>query len=148
PGVPRQLYKYQNVPFGTKSWKEGRILSAEMVRLNTLADYPPQAEAERRQDAADGVLSVLCVPIHGSGGIITGCVGLRTHSSPRTWSDCDAARLKMVGDAIAGVVERKRTEEALRESEEQYRAVVEFSPECIAVSVDDRLVYVNPAGAR
>jgi PAS domain S-box-containing protein len=36
----------------------------------------------------------------------------------------------------------------LRESEERYRTVVEFSPECLAIWVEDRLVYINPAGAR
>jgi PAS domain S-box-containing protein len=36
----------------------------------------------------------------------------------------------------------------LRESEERYRAVVEFSPEGVAVSIDEQLVFVNPALVR
>ncbi len=37
---------------------------------------------------------------------------------------------------------------ALRESEARYRAVVEFSPEGICVSINDKLVYANPAAVR
>ncbi len=38
--------------------------------------------------------------------------------------------------------------ERLRESEERYRTVVEFSPECLVIWVEDRLVYINPAGEK
>lgn len=37
------------------------------------------------------------------------------------------------------------TEQALGESEARYRAVVEHSPNGVVVSVDGRIVYVNPA---
>lgn len=56
--------------------------------------------------------------------------------------------IDMATQSAAVCIAKHRSDQALRESEERYRTVVEFFPECVAVSVDDRLVYVNPAGAR
>jgi PAS domain S-box-containing protein len=46
------------------------------------------------------------------------------------------------------ITARKEAQEALRESEARYRAVVEHSPDGMAVSVQDKVVYVNPAAVR
>jgi diguanylate cyclase (GGDEF)-like protein/PAS domain S-box-containing protein len=46
------------------------------------------------------------------------------------------------------IKESRRMEEAVLESEERYRKLVELSPDGISIHVDGRFVFINPAGAR
>ncbi|MDQ1352935.1 MAG: two-component system, sensor histidine kinase and response regulator [Acidobacteriota bacterium] len=46
------------------------------------------------------------------------------------------------------IVRRKQAEDALQQSEERYRTLVEYSPGAIVVHSKGRVLYVNPAGVK
>ena len=124
------------------------MLAGEDIRINTAEDYPPEAVVERQlADMKAGMQSLLMVPIYGAAGVIAGTVGFDSHARQVTWSDDDVAYCKMVGDAIATVLERKRAEEALRKSEEKFSKAFEASPAMITIIrvKDRRYVEANRA---
>jgi len=113
PQIKSRFSERQDIPFGTLPWSENNLLSGNVNRINSLDDYPPEASAERNLNQAEGVQSILDVPIRGSTETIGGCIGVNMHSRPVAWSDDDINHLRMVGDAIANLLERKRAEELL-----------------------------------
>ncbi len=57
----------------------------------------------------------------------------------------DEGRVVSVCMTAIPIDERRRALEALKESEERYRRLVEFSPEAVLVHSEGRILYANPA---
>ncbi|OGA74405.1 MAG: hypothetical protein A3G81_14285 [Betaproteobacteria bacterium RIFCSPLOWO2_12_FULL_65_14] len=64
-----------------------------------------------------------------------------------TERDANGRATRMSG-IVADIDDRKRAEEALRETEQRYRALVELAPDGIIVSSGRLIEYANPAAAR
>ncbi len=81
--VEPQSSNYRGIPFGSVPWSESRVLAGQVIRINTLDDYPAEAAAERQiADVRAGMQSILLVPIHGAAGVIAGAVGIRFPCPP------------------------------------------------------------------
>jgi PAS domain S-box-containing protein len=76
---------------------------------------------------------------------------LKTKAGDVRWTLINATAVDFAGERAAYIIynditDRKRAEEALRESEERYRELVEISPDAILLHQDGRILYMNPAG--
>ncbi len=143
-GVPSLIERFQNVAMGAWSYNERVLLAGEVLQLNCLDDLPSDADSERKLIESVGFVSTLQVPTRRPGGQIGGCIALSSLSREVNWTDDDIARLRLVGEAIASVMERARVEKELRKNEARFRATFEHAPTGIAnLSVGARLLSAN-----
>lgn len=145
PGYPNYLSEYQNIPIGTRPWSESKVLAGDIVNIAAIDNLPHEAEGERRVMEADGAKSELMVPLRGHGNNVFGCLGFRTFARPKIWDEKDLARIELIGEAIANILERRRAEESLERSENRYRRLVKNMHDIMySISVTGEIRYVSP----
>ncbi len=84
----------------------------------------------------------LGVPLRTGHGVI-GVVAIQHYTDPNAYSEADLELLEFVSGSIAVTIERRKVEEALRESEKRFRTFIQRSPDGL-YSIDlDKPVSVD-----
>ncbi len=95
------------------------------------------------------------IMVTGEGNESVAVEALKLGASDYVVKDVEMRYLELLPVVIERVLskeqmikERQRMEEAIRESEERYRKLVELSPDGISIHAGGKFVFINPAGAR
>ena len=78
--------------------------------------------------------------------IVIGVMVVQDYEITSTYGVREQRILEFVSSQVAMTIRRKQSEDALRESAERYRQLVEFGPEVVAVYCEGKIVYINQAG--
>jgi PAS domain S-box-containing protein len=139
-----QLAKLQGLPTHALPWARSRLARGEPICVRRISDLPPEARAEKNTWESVGSKSLIILPLEAAGNLL-GAVGLDTVHGEREWSGEVIALLGTVSEILANALDRKNREEALRESEERFRTLVENAYDLITnMRSDGRLLFASP----
>jgi PAS domain S-box-containing protein len=145
PGVKPQIDHLQNIPMDSFPWWMARLRAGQAFVIETLADLPPEAGAERELLESQDIKSLLSFPVN-AGGQLAGFIGFDNVFESAAWQSSDLAVLQMTANFIGQALGQRRAERSLRQSEERLRTMVEASEDCIlVVDRDLNYLYANRA---
>ncbi len=137
PGVGPQIERLKAVPLNLAPWLVRQLNAAQAVHIPRVSDLPEEAALLREEIQRQGTQSMIMVPTE-FGGTVVGFLGLDCTRHEKTWPADAIALLRIVGGILANALDRKRSEEALRRSEEKYRTILE--------TIEEAYWEVNLAG--
>ena len=139
------LYTHLDGPhgrIGVGEYKIGRIAESRRPHLtNAVADDPNVSDPEWA--SREGMVAFAGYPLAVEGRV----VGVMALFSRHTLSETVLADLAPLADAIAQCIERKRGEQALRESEERHRFLADLAAANQAVTDPEELMAARGADA-
>ncbi len=103
-----------------------------------IEDFPA---TEREFLAAQGILSLLIVPVMMEGHF-WGFIGFDDCHEGKEWTKDEESILVAAAGNIVNAIERKRTEESLRRSEDQYRTIFENTGTPLLIFEEDTTIYL------
>jgi PAS domain S-box-containing protein len=107
------------------AWYMAQLRRGEPVVLPILPDDLPQEAVREREAALQlGLKSSVTIPIH-IGGSVLGGMSLSSYRAPRPWPDELIQRLNLLGEIFGNALERTKSFEALRKTEEHLRLLLE-----------------------
>jgi two-component system cell cycle sensor histidine kinase/response regulator CckA len=124
-GVAPEMPNLQGVDATPLRWWLGLMQAGEPVVIPDVAQLPPDADAERTLLTAQGIRSLLAMPLISRDRGLLGFVGHDDVAGPRRWSAEHQRALRVVCDLLAAELDRRHAAEILRASEERQQLVLD-----------------------
>ena len=138
------LFDEDNIPdISQLRWIFQDILSGKIVKIQHIEDLHADAMWIKSFLMENEVESILALPVTRRGEIV-GILGFLSSSPQVAFSDDILVMVKLVADIISSALEKRNTDEKLRESEEKYRIMMENAADLVSLLDEDmNHEYIN-----
>ena len=141
-GIDPQIANLKSLKLDERQWFQEKLLKKEIIEIDDIHSLPDWATVERRELQAQGIQSLVVVPMVYSKDSI-GFVGFDSICKHRHWSANEISLLKTVADIFTNTIIHRSLVNKLHDSEEQYRLLVENLNDGIVISQNDKFIFIN-----
>jgi formate hydrogenlyase transcriptional activator len=125
-------------------WLSQKVQNGETVIISKLAELPPEADQDMESLLAYDTKSSVLFPLSAGEGPVFGLLTFADMREERSWQKSAVIGLKLIAQVFANALNRKFTEQILRQSEERFRVTFEQAAVGIAhVSPDGNFLRIN-----
>ena len=148
-GVSPQIDNLKKLPVAEFPWWMKKLHKGEVIQIEDVSKVPAEAKSEREVLERQQIRSLLALPLTVSGEL-AGFVGFDNVIRTGTWGDDDLALLRVASEIMGNALERKKAEEALKQSEHSYRVLFESTLDgLIVMDIETmKVVFGNQTAAK
>ena len=110
--APAQPFRQEDFP-----WVRSEMLAGRMVMFTKVTELPAEAAKDTESATRFGIKSTLAIPLSVGGEQALGVLSFNALRQERPWPASLVNRLQLVAQIFTNALARKRTDQALRESE-------------------------------
>ena len=142
-GITSAKDKCQHLSVQMFPWGWEQIQQGKLVYIPSLNSLPPEAAVDRASFQKAKVKSVVDIPLSIPERVF-GWVGFASYIEEKNWSQDWISLLKIVGEIFTNALQRQQSEQALKFSDQKFRATFEQAAVGIVhVGLDKKLLRVN-----
>jgi two-component sensor histidine kinase len=133
-GVEPMIDRLQDAPIDQFGWALEHFLRGEELYVEDVEKLPPEADTVKDELLIQGIRSMVNIPLVCD-GVVLGFAGFDALSRPKVWTIKHRNLLKVVGEIIAGAIERERKTTALSHQLQLEKLVADISTHFINIPV-------------
>lgn len=123
-GIEPQIDNLKGLSLDIFPWHPEKLNRFENIHISSIPDLPSEASALKEALQAQGIKSILIVPII-YGGSLVGFIGFDSVQAEESWAEENIDLLRIVGEIFANALARKKAEEKIRESERKLQNIID-----------------------